>query len=89
MYRSKAMTQTYELWDTESRNMVAEFASRAEALIALYDALQAHGGQALEMLALSTEDGDGGGEVVARGAGLVALIEQEGTKSPPSAASAH
>lgn len=79
------MTQTYELWDTDARNMVAEFARRAEALTALYDAIQAHGRQALESLALSTEDGDGGGEVIARGAGLVALIEQEGVKSPPSA----
>jgi len=79
------MTHTYELWDTDSRNMVAEFTSRAEALVAIHDAIQAHGRQAVETLALSTEDGNGGGEVVARGAGLVALIEQEGAKSPPSA----
>lgn len=81
------MTQTYELWDTDSRNMVAEFASRAEALLAVHAAVQAHGRQAVETLALSTEDGDGGGEVIARGAGLVVLVEQEGVKSPPSAAS--
>ncbi len=80
------MTIMYELWDTDSRNMVAEFGSRAEALLALHDAVQTHGRQAVETLALSTEDGDGGGEVIARGAGLVALVEREGAKPPPSAA---
>jgi hypothetical protein len=80
------MTRTYELWDTDSRNMVAEFASREAAIVALQGAVREHGRQVVELLVLSTEDGDGGGEVIARGAGLIALVEREGTQSPPSAA---
>ena len=82
------MSCTYELWDTDSRNMVAEFASRDAALLALHDAVATQGPQALATLALSTEDGDGGSEMIARGDALVALVEREGAETPSTSASA-
>ena len=71
------MTITYELWDTESRNLVAEFASREEAVAAVRQTLTVQGRCAVGRMALGTDDGDGGGEVIARGAGLVALAQRE------------
>lgn len=83
------MTLTYELWDTTSRNLVAEFGSRDEALSSVREALRTHGHGAVEILALGTEDGDGGGEVIARGADLVALAGADsGGSAPPTAPSA-
>ncbi len=82
------MTLTYELWDTTSRNLVAEFGSRDEALSSVREALRTHGHGAVEILALGTEDGDGGGEVIARGAELAALARGDsGGSSPPPAPS--
>lgn len=78
------MTVTYELWDTESRNLVAEFDTRHEAMLAVRHTLQTQGRRSVETLALGTEDGDGGGEVIARGAGLVALAEQEAPPQSPT-----
>lgn len=82
------MTLTYELWDMTSRNLVAEFGSREEALSSVREALRTHGHGAVEILALGTEDGDGGGEVIARGAELAALARGDsGGSSPPPAPS--
>lgn len=77
------MTVTYELWDTTSRNLVAEFDSREEALSSVREAINTHGREAVEILALGTEDGDGGGEVIARGADLADLARRDSGGSSP------
>ena len=82
------MTIMDELWDTESRNIVAVFGSRAEALSSVRLALRTHGRAAVGILALGTEDGDGGGEVIARGAGLADLAERESTQQGTSQSTA-
>ena len=78
------MTLTYELWDTASRNLVAEFDSRDEAISAVRQTLSAQGRGAIETLLLGTEDGDGGGEVIARGAELIDLAERGAAPTPPA-----
>jgi hypothetical protein len=78
------MTMIYELWDTESRNLVAEFDSRDDAISAVRQTLNAQGRSAIETLLLGTEDGDGGGEVIARGAELIALAERPAAPIPPA-----
>ena len=79
------MALTYELWDTESRNLVAERMSRDEAISFVRHTLATQGRSAVETLVLGTEDGNGDGEVIARGNALIDLVEREGPDLKPSA----
>ncbi len=51
----------WELWDTESGNMVGDYASEAEALNVVRDALRRHGSSVVVMLALGAEHDDDAG----------------------------
>ena len=60
------MATTYELWDLDTRNLVAVFDSEAAALASIRADLRAHGRAAVENLLLGrVEEGGGGGEIAA------------------------
>jgi hypothetical protein len=48
----------FELWNTESRNIVGAFATEAEALALVLDAIDEHGAEYVDTLALVLDDGD-------------------------------
>jgi len=78
------MARMYELWNTASGNRVGEFESREEALASVRRTTHQHGASMVDMLALGYEDEDGEGEVIARGADLIALV-QPGATHPVTA----
>lgn len=63
---------TYELWNTVTRNIVGAFATEAEALALVLEAIDAHGAAYADTLALVLDDGEEihtlavGAELVAR-----------------------
>jgi hypothetical protein len=72
----------WELWDTESGNMVGDYASEAEALTVIRDALQRHGSSVVAVLALGAEHDDEAGSddelpPVISGQELVALARSD------------
>lgn len=75
------MALTYELWNIASGNRVGEFDSRDEALASIQRTMLQHGTSMVDMLALGYEDEAGEGEVIARGADLVALVQSRATRS--------
>lgn len=75
------MTRTYELWSTASGNRVGEFESRDTALASVRSSLQEHGADAVGSLALGFENEDGEGEVIARGAELMALAQSSAPRN--------
>lgn len=64
---------TYELWDTETRNRVAVFASQEDALAAVRHTFAAQGRASAETLLLGSEDDDGEGKRIAAGHELLTL----------------
>lgn len=67
----------WELWDTESGNMVGDYDSEADALAVVRDAVRRHGPGVVRTLALGAEHDDEGGDdavlpPVIQGADLVA-----------------
>lgn len=67
------MDETFELWDTVSGNLVAYWATEADALADLRAAIPDRGIGALEGLVLSRGVGDGPTTVVGRGAELARI----------------
>ena len=61
----------YQLWDTESSNLVMEFPTEAEALAEVRDGLKRFGRADVVYLLLTCEDGSGP-EAVAQGDALIA-----------------
>ena len=60
------MATTYELWDLDTRNLLAVFDSEAAALASIRADLHTHGRAAVENLLLGhVEEGGGGGEIAA------------------------
>ena len=51
----------WELWDTESGNMVGDYATEAEALTVVRNALRQHGSSVVATLALGAEHDDEAG----------------------------
>jgi hypothetical protein len=69
----------WELWDTESGNMVGDYDSEAEALAVVREAVRRHGPSVANTLALGAEFEDEGGDdadlpPVVQGAELVARV---------------
>ena len=62
---------TYELWETQTSNLVGSWASEAEALTVVNDALVRHGADALTTLSLLHEDSQGNTTVIAEGPSLI------------------
>lgn len=61
---------SYELWDTETRNIVETFESEAEALQAARELIAVNAQAYPGALALVFEDDEGETTLIARGAGL-------------------
>jgi hypothetical protein len=62
----------YELWDTETRNIVETFESEAEALQAARELIVVNAQAYPGALALVFEDDEGETTLIARGTGLAA-----------------
>ena len=62
----------YELWDTESRNLLDDFDTEAEALAAIRALLVINEPEMAHALALLRVGGPGGGALVAQGSDLAA-----------------
>jgi len=71
--------RTYELWNRGSANRCGEFADLPSALAAVARTLDKHGPAAIASLILGYDDGDGtgAGGIVAEGAALALLAQQE------------
>lgn len=71
----------WELWDTDSGNMVGDYATEADALVIVRDAVRRHGPEVAETLALGAEYDDEVGSddelpPVLSGTELIAHAEQ-------------
>lgn len=74
----------YELWDLPSRNLVATYTSKSEALADLRAALTDHGADYVADFMLGQEDTKGRSRMIARGSRLVALTLASMAESAPS-----
>jgi len=63
----------YELWDTETRNLISDYGSEAEALDAVAALAQERGADAVQVLTLVRVGPRGGLKRLASGAALRAL----------------
>ena len=63
----------YVLWDLDSRNLIATYATRSAALADLREAVAAHGSAYVESLMLGEEPPRGRARTIAHGPELVAL----------------
>ena len=77
------MATTYQLWDTDTRNLVAEFDTQEEALAAVKRTLEVDGRELAETLFLGVDEEGAAGGVIAQGAALVALA-QSAARGPGS-----
>ena len=73
----------YELWDLLSRNMLADFDTESEALVAVRELLAINPPEMADELTLAWRDGDRGG-VFAEGAALAKRARTTG-RAPSSA----
>ena len=69
----------YELWSLDTRNIVGDYESEEAALVAVSDALRAHGREAVIDLALAHEDRGGRTRLIAKGNDLVARAQAAAT----------
>lgn len=63
-------TSGFEIWDSESNNLVAHFATESEALAMIRDAIRRHGAACVEPLVLLRVGPRGGLSAVASGTAL-------------------
>jgi hypothetical protein len=63
----------YQIWDTETANMVGAFQSLHEAFRAVQDAVDHHGAAYVHTWGLEREDDSGAIEVIAEGEALAAM----------------
>lgn len=63
----------YDLWDSDSGNIIGTYSTRDEALSVVREALAKHGAAYVESLLFGQEDGRGRARAVARGKQLVQL----------------
>jgi hypothetical protein len=65
------MAATFEVWDLESRNLLATYETETAALAAVAQAVQLHGPDYATPLALIREDHHGRSKLLAQGAALL------------------
>lgn len=70
MARDEATGVLYELWDYESRNLLADFPTKAEALAMVRDAVRRHGRAYVAAWALGRTDDAGLDEPLLEGPAL-------------------
>ena len=66
----------YDVWDSETANIVGAFESQPEALDALGHALDEHGPGYVSVLVLGLEDDAGDTTLIATGDELVRLVQE-------------
>jgi hypothetical protein len=71
---SSATSTGYELWDTQSRNLLEDFDTEAEALAAARELIELNPASYPDALALCRVDGPGRLVTLAKGAELAARI---------------
>lgn len=69
------MTVTYELWNTQTGNLVGAFETEDAALETVRKAVESHGPAYVDSLLLGHEDDDGCSKKIARGAALAELVQ--------------
>jgi hypothetical protein len=62
---------SYELWDTESANLLGDYPTEQEALIVVRRTALAHGSSAVSSFALAFEDEEGETHPIAAGEALL------------------
>ena len=67
----------YDLWDSESGNIIGTFATRGDALSVVRQALAEHGAEYVATLLLGQEDKRGQTKAIAHGKKLVELALTE------------
>jgi len=68
----------FELWDAGNASLVGTFETQAAALAVVHRSLASFGPESVETLVLTAEDDtDGDPQVVAAGAALAALAQQQ------------
>ncbi len=72
---------TYELWDTDSRNVIGQFDSEADALAAVLEAVQLNGAESAETFTLIGAFDDGAVKGLAGGRELVELARRQESMS--------
>lgn len=65
--------KSYEIWDTETGNIIGAWGTQAQALDVVRDAAQRNGESAIDDLALILEVEDGESRLIAEGSALLAL----------------
>ena len=73
---SETAVAGYELWDTESRNLLDDFDTEAEALEAVRELTALNGSACTNALALTRVDSDGRMTTMAMGAALATRAER-------------
>ena len=68
---------TFELWNTESGNLLGSFANEELALTAVREAIRRNGEGYGEMLVLGSESSRGNSKVIASGRQLVELVAHQ------------
>ncbi|MPZ13659.1 MAG: hypothetical protein GEU73_04425 [Chloroflexi bacterium] len=66
----------YELWQSETRNLMGSFETEEEAVSLLRRMLRAHGPTYVQHIVLGYEDDDGHSKTLARGKELVDLVSR-------------
>lgn len=72
--------KSYTLWETRSRNMVADFDSEHDALKLVWENIELNGPEIAESLALDVEDEQGEGYLIASGQELAERARREFSK---------
>lgn len=74
---------TYDLWDSESGNIIGTFVTRDQALSVVREALACHGVAYAETLLLGQEDSRGRAKAIARGKELIQLARASDPAESP------
>lgn len=70
------MDHEWELWDTESSNLIGTYATKDEALAVVHATVLEHGAQEMAFVALGQELDDGTPVSVAKGMALVLMARR-------------
>jgi hypothetical protein len=67
----------YSLWDIETNNLIAEYATQREALAVVLRGIAEHGPRDADSLSLDVEDEQGNVTTIAYGAALADIARKE------------
>jgi hypothetical protein len=76
---------TYDLWDSQTGNIIATFETKAAALSAVREALVKQGEEYVATLLFGQEDSRGRTKPLAQGKELVSLVRSEASERAASA----